>query len=74
MSYQGTEDTVLVFEAINKKKEQETKFLSSHRNLTLLAFGVINEVRSSRPEVPCKKGVLRNFTKFTGKHMCHRLF
>ena len=26
--------------------------------------------RSSRPEVFCKKGVLRNFTKFTGKHLC----
>ena len=24
--------------------------------------------RSSRPEVFCKKGVLRNFAKFTGKH------
>ena len=26
--------------------------------------------RYSRPEVFCKKGVLRNFAKFTGKHMC----
>ena len=25
--------------------------------------------RSSRPEVFCKKGVIRNFTKFTGKHL-----
>ena len=30
--------------------------------------------RSSRPEVFCKKGVLRNFTKSTGKHLCQRLF
>ena len=30
--------------------------------------------RSSRPEVFCKKVVLRNFTKFTGKHLCQRLF
>ena len=22
----------------------------------------------------CSKGVLRNFTKFTGKHLCQRLF
>ena len=29
--------------------------------------------RSSRPEVFCKKGVLRNFAKFTGKHLCHSL-
>ena len=25
--------------------------------------------RSSRPEVFCKKGVFRNFTKFTEKHL-----
>ena len=31
--------------------------------------------RSSRPEVFCKKAVLRNFAKFTGKqHLCHSLF
>ena len=31
-------------------------------------------LRSSRPEVFCKKSVLRNFTKFTGKHLCQGLF
>ena len=30
-------------------------------------------VRSSRPEVFCKKGVLRNFAKFTRKHLCQSL-
>ena len=30
--------------------------------------------RSSCPEVFCKKGALRNFTKFTGKHLCQSLF
>ena len=30
--------------------------------------------RSSRPEVFSKKAVLRNFTKFTGKHLCQVLF
>ena len=30
--------------------------------------------RSSRPEVFCKKGVRRNFEKFTGKHLCQSLF
>ena len=29
---------------------------------------------SNRPEVFCKKGVLTNFAKFTGKHLCQRLF
>ena len=32
------------------------------------------KVRSSRPEVFCKKLVLRNFTKFTGKHLYQSLF
>ena len=27
-------------------------------------------VRGSRPEVFCKKGVLRSFAKFPGKHLC----
>ena len=30
--------------------------------------------RGSRPKVFCKKGVLRNFTKFTGKNLCQSLF
>ena len=33
-----------------------------------------NVHRSSRPEVFCEKGVLRNFAKFTGKHLCQSLF
>ena len=31
-------------------------------------------IRSSLPEVFCDKGVLRNFAKFTGKHLCQSLF
>ena len=30
--------------------------------------------RSSRQKVFYKKGVLRNFTKFTGEHLCQSLF
>ena len=30
--------------------------------------------RSIRSKVFCKKGVLRYFTKFTGKHLCQSLF
>ena len=30
--------------------------------------------RSSRPDVFCKKGVLKNFAKFTGKNLCQSLF
>ena len=34
----------------------------------------ISEYRSSRPDVFCKIGVLRNFTKFTGKPVYQSLF
>ena len=30
--------------------------------------------RISRPELFCKKGILKNFSKFTGKYLCQRLF
>ena len=30
--------------------------------------------RSSHPEVFCKKGVVRNFAKVTGKQLCQGLF
>ena len=30
--------------------------------------------RSRRPEAFCKKGILENLTKFTGKHLCQSLF
>ena len=33
-----------------------------------------NKIRSSHPEVFCKQGVLRNFAKFAGKHMCQSFF
>ena len=33
-----------------------------------------NDYRSSRPEVFCKNGVLKNFAKLTGKHLCQSLF
>ena len=34
----------------------------------------ICDYRGSLPEGFCKKGVLENFTKFTGKHLCQSLF
>ena len=30
--------------------------------------------RSRRPEVLCKKDVLKNFAEFIGKHLCKSLF
>ena len=37
-------------------------------------FSRKRQYRSRRPEVFCKKGVLKNFTKFTGKQLCQSLF
>ena len=42
--------------------------------LYLKKWNQIDKVRSSRPQVLCKKSVLRNFAKFTGKHMYQRVF
>ena len=33
----------------------------------------IKKSRNSRPEVFCNKGVLKNFAKLTGKHLCWNL-
>ena len=33
-----------------------------------------SKLQKQAPEVFCKKGVLRNFAKFTGKHLCQSLF
>ena len=40
----------------------------------LQTAGFQTQGRSRRPEVFYEKGVLRNFAKFTGKHLCQSLF
>ena len=37
-------------------------------------YFILKSHRSSRPEVLYEKGVLENFTNFTGKHLCQSLF
>ena len=37
-------------------------------------WGIVDRFRGSCPEVFCKKGVLKNFAKFTGKHLSQSLF
>ena len=36
-------------------------------------FDFVNIKQKQPPEVFCEKGVLRNFAKFTGKHLCQSL-
>ena len=40
----------------------------------MIIYFTITSDRSSRPEVFCKKCILENFAKFTGKHLCQSLF
>ena len=42
--------------------------------LSMKTYNTITFFGSSRPELFCKKGVLRNFTTFKGKHLCQSLF
>ena len=64
-----------VFHTVNRKRMYiafgKTDLSIAFIQASLLSFFFF---RSSRPEVFCKKGVLRNFTKFIGKHLCQRLF
>ena len=48
--------------------------LQSKSLFSLYSRQIYSNCRSSRPEVFCKKAVLRNFTKFFGKHLCRSLF
>ena len=54
------------------KNQANTK---QHPEAELLLFRIVHIIiRSSRLGVFSEKGVLRNFTKFTGKHVCQSLF
>ena len=44
--------------------------LLSGKNLFLNFQKVLENLRSSLPKLFCKKSVLENFKKFTGKHLC----
>ena len=51
-----------------------SQFFKENETLWYVLFRSWHSQRSRRPEVFCKKGVLKNFTKFTGKHLRQRLF
>ena len=60
---------IYVFQSLTTfVKEASSYMFDRGRNMSLRRF------RSSRQEVFCQKGVLRNFSKFTGKHLCQILF
>ena len=43
-------------------------------NCSKTYFSSKNNIKKQPPEKFCEKGVLKNFTKFTGKHLCPSLF
>ena len=59
---------------LNVKKPGKGLFVNFFIKAATKKGELFVNIRSSRPEVFCKKGVLRNFTKFTGKHLCQSLF
>ena len=69
MSQTGPNQQISVFSKINNKTKKKKKCTAK---IHLFSFENNNH-RSSRPEVFFKKVVLRNFAKFTGKHLCQSL-
>ena len=71
-------DTIVRFRVREKPRMKGLNFHSSStlpfQNLSRMKSWREDFSKSSRPEVFCKKGVLRNFTKFTGKHLRQSLF
>ena len=62
---------ILRLDKITTKYDKRVKYLQHCARLLCDNQFII---RSSHPEVFCKKAVLRNFAKFTGKHLCQSLF
>ena len=52
------------------------KLQAANLKLSEAATGDVqsNKVRSSRPDLFCKKDVIKHFVNFTGKHLCQSLF
>ena len=59
---------VFFYTAWNHQKSFDFQMFSRGKEWDQLHDG------SSRPDMFCKKGVPRNFAKFTGKHLCQSLF
>ena len=49
-------------------------FIRDLRHYWFKSLNILSSARSSHQRCSIIKGVLRNFTKFTGKHLCQSLF
>ena len=49
-----------------------SKIIPQNMSISHAKRQIFKKHRNSRPKMFCKKGALRNFIKFTGKHLCLR--
>ena len=54
---------------VKEYKEPVTSALNTTGTRSHIVVKYLNNVRRRIPKVFCKKGVLKNFAKFTGKHL-----
>ena len=59
---------------LNSNKTRKWFQFSKLVKIRLFKFSCNDSYRSSLPEVFCKDGVIRNFVKFAGKHLCQSFF
>ena len=58
-----------------KKNTIQQKLCYSYSSTgDIKTWNVMKDIRKQPPEVFCEKCVLKNSTKFTGKHLCQSLF
>ena len=65
--YSRKNSLTIIFEIMKKENNTNTSSLDT---FIRCQFKKPSLFRSSRPEVFCEKGVLRNIAKFTGRHLC----
>ena len=71
----GLENVITSYYQITKVFESVLSIQQHARNITELPGSKHDiQIQKQPPEVFYKKGVLRNFAKFTGKSLCHNLF
>ena len=58
----------------NDFMQNEHLFLATQQKIVYENFLVTFQIQKQLPDVFGKKGVLRNFAKFTRKHLCQSLF
>ena len=64
--------SIVVFSYVYRKILKITNIIFQSLQVKFIKYLLI--FRSSRPDVFCKKGILRNFAKFIGKYLCRSLY